>query len=180
LVRSIADELKPWRQSLKQSQVLAEIKDKIERLKNPTLPQILSRVIGSRRKSREEAKRLRATLKTLERQLGGAGLTFRLVISRQDQVGLWSPKQSVGVLHSEFYELLSAGDKRLESSHLAAAFAARLLMKNLSTKKPTVASEGNSPLCVIASLLFEAVSGERERNLVVACRRVRNLRSEHI
>jgi hypothetical protein len=182
LVQSIADQLYPWSRSLKQSQVLAEITSTIERLKNPSLSHFLSRLIGSSRKSREKAKRLRATLNQLEEQLAAIGCTFRIVISPENQVGLWNPKQTIGEIHNAFHEELSKGDLKLEKKklHLAVAFAARLLMKNLSTKKPTIPSAGNSPFCMIASLLFAAVSGERDRNLISACRRVYRLRSEHI
>ena len=180
LVQSIANQLKPWKGDLEQSQVLAEINSTIERLKNPNLYQFLSRLIGSGRKNKERAKRLRATLKDLEEQLAAAGLTYRIFISRKNQVGLWTQKQRTGELYDGLYEFLRATDSRLEERKLAAAFAARLLMKKLSTKKPTIPSEGKSRFLIIASLLFEAVSGERGRNLISACRRVYHLRSEHI
>src|SRR5262249_55278069 len=59
-----------------------------------------------------------------------------------------------------------------------AAHAAFLLMKRFSTGEPTITSHGNTRFCTIASLLFEAVSGERECNLIVACRRVHHQYSE--
>lgn len=43
-------------------------------------------------------------------------------------------------------------------------------------KDPTVSSHGNTPFCVIASQLYEAVGGERDCDLIRACRRVRNFR----
>jgi hypothetical protein len=178
LAGSIADELKPWRGSLKQSQVLAEINDKIERLKNPTLSQLFSRLLGSGRKNREEAKRLRATLKKLEKQLAAIGHTFRITILPENQIGLWTPQRRTGGLHDELYDLLITSISSLDERKLAAAFAARLLMEKLSTEKPTVSNEGGSPFCTIASRLFEAVTGEPESNLVNACRRVNRLRSE--
>jgi hypothetical protein len=180
LVQSIADQLKPWSGSLKQSQVLAEITSTIEWLKNPSLSHFLSRLIGSSRKSREKAKRLRATLNQLEEQLADIGCTFHIVISPENQVGLWTPQRTIGEIHNAFYEVMSKGDSRFDERRLAVAFAARLLMKNLSTKKPTIPSDGNSPFCMIASFLFEAVTGEGRRNLISACRRVYRLRSEHI
>jgi hypothetical protein len=182
LVREIAGQLRPWNGSFKQGQVFAEINSTIKRLKNPNLLHVLSRVIGSRRRSRKEAKIFRVTLNQLEEQLAAIGHTFHIVISPENQVGLWNPKQTIGEIHNAFHEELSKGDFRFEKQklHLAVAFEARLLMKNLSTKKPTIPSVGNSPFCMIASLLFAAVSGERDRNLISACRRVYRLRSEHI
>jgi hypothetical protein len=180
LVQSIINQLKPFRQGLEQDHVLAEINSTIERLKNPNLSEFLSRLVGSRRMNKERAKKLRATLKDLTEQLADAGLTFCIIISPTNQVGLWTPKQRIGELHGSFLELLRAKDSRLGTLELAAAFAARLLMEKLSIKKPTIPSEGKSRFLIIASLLFEAVSGERWRNLIRACRYVYHLRSERI
>jgi hypothetical protein len=182
LVRQIADQLKSWNGSFKQERVFAEINSAIKRLENPDLLHHLSRVIGSRRKSRERAKIFRVTLNQLEEQLAAIGHTFHIVISPENQVGLWNPKQTIGEIHNAFYEKLSKGDFRFERQklHLAAAFEARLLMKNLSTQKPTIPSVGSGSFCTIASLLFEAVSGEHARNLISACRHIYHLPPEHI
>jgi hypothetical protein len=176
LVRSIADLLKPWRAHLTQSEVFDEIKCKIYRLKDPRLLKFLSSIVGSRRRNRQEAKKLFVFLRAAGEQVTAAGLTFNLNLRRsnQDQPGLWSQKQTREKdIYDEFLELLSGGDSRLDFQKLSAAFTARLLMEKLSRKKSTVSSNGNTPFCVIASQLYEAIGGERDCDLIRACRRVR-------
>jgi hypothetical protein len=53
---------------------------------------------------------------------------------------------------------------------MAAVFAL-LLITGVSTKIPA-AGDRNTPFCVIASLLFEMITGEREANLLRACKSV--------
>jgi hypothetical protein len=178
LVRSIADLLKPWRAQLTQSEVFDEIKCKIYRLKDPRLLKFLSSIVGSRRRNRQEAKKLFVLLRAAAEQVTTARLTFSLNLRRsnQDQLGLWQKQTKEKNIFDEFHEVLSAGDPRLGLQKLSAAFTARLLMEKLSRKKPTVSSHGNTPFCVIASQLYEAVGGERDCDLIRACRRVRNFR----
>jgi hypothetical protein len=52
-----------------------------------------------------------------------------------------------------------------------AAICALLLITDVSTKIPA-AGDRNTPFCVIASLLFEMITGERESNLLRACKSV--------
>jgi hypothetical protein len=179
-VQSIADQLKPWREPLTRNQVFDEIQSTIDRLKNPALSQHVSSVVGSRRRRKQEAKRLHTTLKTLSEQVTAVGLTFNLSLRSSNQVGFWRPEHTKKDLYDEFQELLSASDSRLGLQKLCAALAARRLMEKLSNGKLTINSNGNTPFCVIASQLFEAVSGERERDVIRACRHVYHLRSERI
>jgi hypothetical protein len=154
----------------------AHNKCKINRLKDPRLLKFLSSIVGSRRENRQEAKKLFALLRAASEQVTAAGLTFSLNLRRsnQDQLGLWSPKQTKEKdIFDDLHEALSAGDSRLDLQKFSVAFTARLLMEKLSRKKPTVSSHGNTPFCVIASQLYEAVAGKRDCDLIRACRRVR-------
>jgi hypothetical protein len=184
LVQSIADRLTPWRKPLTQGQVFNEIESAIDRLKKPSLSQHVSSLVGSGRMRRQEAKRLLVTLKTLSKQVTAAGLTFDLRLRPANQLGLWTPKHTQKsaqeILYDEFLALLSAKDSRLDHQKLLAAFHARLLVEKLSNEKLTISSDGNTPFCVIASQLFEAVTGRRECNVIRACRHVYRLRSERI
>ena len=199
LVRSIADQLKPWRPGLKESQVLAEINDTIEQLGATNFE------VGSRTENKEYAEQVLATLEILVKQLGTApkGFYWGLVF-RSSQLGLWRPKQTRGGLLFElmnaearieqasglFDELLTQVSKLSEQCRAVilnpigddpranhplqywAAYLAFLLMKRLSTEEPQISSHGNTAFCAVASLLFEAASGERDCSFVVACRRV--------
>jgi hypothetical protein len=49
------------------------------------------------------------------------------------------------------------------------AFVARLLMEDVSEKRPT-AGRGDTPFCAIASLLFEIATGNRDENMQRACK----------
>jgi hypothetical protein len=73
-------------------------------------------------------------------------------------------------LYDEFREVLSASDSRLDHQKLSAAFAARLLVEKLSKRKLTINSNGNTPFCVIASQLFEVISGKGDCDIIRACR----------
>jgi hypothetical protein len=200
LVQSIADQLKPWKANCPKRQVLAEIHGTIEGLREATNISVGSRS-ENKQYAKMILATLEALVKQLaaapkgfhlslllrSSQLGlwrppkqtTGELLFELLKARpgvEQTSGLFNKLLPQVFMLSQQCQAISlnpiGSDPRSDPRQYWAAYAALSLMKQLSTKKPTTSRDGDTPFCIIASQLFEAVTGE-QRNLLRACRSMR-------
>jgi len=198
LAVSIADQLRPWRKDLKRTQVLDEIRSAIEQL-NATNFDVGSRK-DNKEYAEQVLATLETLVKQLGAAPKGFywGLVLRssqvgLWRPKQPKGGLLFELLNAGPSIQQtsglFDELLTqvsrlreqckavilnpiGSDPRSDPRQYWTAYVAFSLMKRLSTEEPKISSHGNTPFCIVASLLFEAFSGERECSIIVACRHV--------
>jgi hypothetical protein len=181
LIRAIADQLKPWRCS--EGDVLAKIRSIIQETAEGLSE---GPATGFRKQNKQYAMRLLDNLVALQDLLARAPAGFLWNLAN------WSEPKKLGTslvkrqtqwkkLRETVNELVpqckaairnptgASPLTRWEKTHVAVN--ALSLMKHLSAKRPTAGTD-NTPFCVIASLLFEAVTGEREASLRRACQRI--------
>jgi hypothetical protein len=195
LVRAIADELKPWKHA--KNEVLAEIRETIENTKiwipSPIGPPKPPKV-GFRTENKRYAQALHATLATLDYQLAAAPYGFFVGLNHDDgdceDIGVTAQKKAeVADLRVQIRTLAmgcekqilnpAGADPRSDRAKSTVAFQALVLVIKLSEKKPAAGSR-NTSYCMVASLLFEAVRGLSDCNLVRACKLILSSEVRHI
>jgi len=160
-VPSIVDELRPWKCS--QRQVLAEVRKAINKLRE-ILAQAQPPEDKFRSYNKQCAKKLLPAAWKLYKLLDAMPPRFMSLENYLDLL-----VRTTG-LAAECEKIIAAPARRADYKKRLAAIFAQSLVTDLSTKKPT-AGDRNTSFCMIASLLFEATTGEREPNLEYACKR---------
>jgi len=160
-VRSIADELRPWKCA--ESKVLGEVRNAIDKVRE-ILAQPQPPEDKFRSDNKQCAKKLLPAATKLYKLLEAAPPRF---MSLENYLDLFVRTTR---LAAQCEEIIAAPARRADDKKALAAIYALSLVTNLSTKKPT-AGDRNTSFCMIASLLFEATTGEREPNLEYACKR---------
>jgi hypothetical protein len=212
-VRSIADELQPWKFS--ERDVLAKVRKKIDEFREDSAhpPDI-----GYRNENRQMAQDCIVVLAKAEKQLAKLSPTFIKCLARAtyfdptfvitcrkdwEELYLQRMDQEAEILSKDWTELLERTARFAERCKQAiftpirlvldsgelldddptgvrsqigymkerAAIFALELITDVSTKIPA-AGDRKTPFCLIASLLFEIITGECESNLLRACKSV--------
>jgi len=199
LIDEIADQLKPWQEGLERRRVLDEIRSTIDQLgatnfaagsrteNKQYAEQVLATLETLVKQLKLAPKGFYWSLAFRSSQLGlwrpeqtRGGLLFELLNAEpriEQASGLFDELlNQVSKLSEQCRAVIlnPIGDDPRANHPLQywAAYVAFLLMKRLSIEEPKITSHGNTTFCNVASLLFEAASGERDCNLIVACRRI--------
>jgi hypothetical protein len=176
-IRSIADELRPWKCSEKKA--LAEIRETIDDVRKDIQGQLWLSEVGSRRENRQYARELLASTTAVIKQLDAAspGLAPPRWDDRdrdtQWKAELTQLRQLLAKLAEHCKEVIHGRIGVVSNQDLGktrAAFTVLMLMEDISTKKPT-AGDNNTAFCVITSMLIEAATGAPEANVRRACAR---------
>jgi hypothetical protein len=160
-VRSIADELRPWKCS--ESKVLGEVRNAIDKVRE-ILAQPQPPEVEFRSDNKQCAKKLLPAATKLYKLLEAAPPRFMSLENYLDLL-----VRTTG-LAAQCEKIIAAPAPKPDDTKPVAAIFALSLMTDLSTKKPA-AGDRNTSFCVIASLLFEATTGDLEPNLEYACKR---------
>jgi hypothetical protein len=179
LVRSIADELKPWKCS--EGHILEQVRGKIDVVRaiiaNPPS-------FGLSNENKEYAKKILDLSTQLQKMLqsmpqGTLHTLFAyppnpFIQEEESLAEMFTLARALGRLCRQCEGIIENGagdDPRFGREQHLAAVGARELMVELSEKEPTTGE--NSSFCMIASHLYEAATGKREADLRRACKAVR-------
>lgn|SRR5262249_23374085 len=158
-VRSIADELRPWKCS--ERQVLTEVRNTIDKARKNLAPDPEDKFLSD---NKQRAKKLLPAATKLYKLLDAAPPRF---MGPENYLHLLVLTTG---LAAQCEKIIAAPTRKADHKKPLVALLAELLVTDVSKKKPT-AGDRNTSFCVIASLLFEAVTGEHEPNLEYSCKR---------
>jgi len=185
LVASIADVLRPWRDGIDEQQALAEIRvsirDMLQHEPDVIWPPELGPEIGYRGDNKRHAENILDAINRLNDLLSKRwtqfvwSLTWTLTAERsaakeEKIVELRERLQRLSEDCGKIIQNPPGVDPRMGYRQITVANVAFWLMIDVSSKRPA-AGHSESAYCLAASLLFEAVTGEADRDLQRACKR---------
>jgi hypothetical protein len=157
LVWLIANEMKPWKHPKRQ--VLATVRRAIDALRRLLAVKTFSN------KERQHAEKLLLAINKIDELIFAAPpMFFSSAVERANAVQATS-----GLFYQCLYLIRQRAPKRGWKKGIT-AICALSLIEECSTKKPA-AGNRDTTFCMIASWLFEVVTGEPEPNLEYDCKR---------
>ena len=158
LVQTIVETLKPWRAGIARKDIKSGISEQVDLLCN-VIPEHFSR--GAIQKTRDDACAVKTLILNLERKLNLASPELKMRLKIDSSPG-WSPPLLVQLKTArDACEQAIAPRRKNEIKEWSVRTAYRIIRK-YSENEPTGTDQG--PFRVIAGLVYEIVTGTREKN----------------
>jgi hypothetical protein len=178
LIDTIVDELRPWTEANSAETVRDAVTERLDVL-GDVVPNHFSR--EAIRRTRQGARALRDAIRQLEESLARAPPELRMRLKLEPAPGWQHPLlQELHRARNGCESAVDAAPSTDKVKEWCARVAFQLILK-FSETKPTGTDE--SPFRVIAALVYEAITGEPDRDLKRACdnhlREIRNALAAH-